>query len=122
MPTPPTPARQPLRIIDLVAGIVILIIGALTGFIMLALIGQFSGLSAACEGVTPDGLACDGGYLNGILILGTAVVVFGWFLTAGFFIVRILRRKLAFWLPLVGIVVIFAAYYLVAILLQPYLA
>jgi hypothetical protein len=122
MPTPPTPARKPLRILDLVAGILLAIVGALTGFIMLALIGQFSALSAACEGITPDGLRCDSGYLSAMLILGTAIVVFGWFLTTGFFIVRILRRQLAFWLPLVGIVVILAAYYVVAILLQPYLA
>ncbi len=121
MSTPPTPARPPLRIIDLVAGIVLAIIGALLGFIMLALIGQFGGFSAACEGVTPDGIQCDGGFLSAVLIIGTALVVFGWFVTVGFFIVRILRRRLAFWLPLVGILVIFAAYYAVAILLQPYL-
>ncbi len=121
MPTPPTPARQPLRILDLIVGIVIAIMGALTGFIMLGLIGQFSGFAAACEGITAEGLRCNGGYLNGVLILGTAIVVFGWFVTAGFFIVRILRRRLAFWLPIVGFVVILAAYYIVAILLQPYL-
>jgi hypothetical protein len=116
-----TPARRPLRILDLVAGVALLIIGMLTGFVMLAMLGQFNGLSAACEGVAVDGLRCDGGYLSGILILGTGIVVFGWFLTAGFFIVRILQRRLAFWLPLVGIVVILAAYYVVAIALQPYL-
>ena len=121
MPTPPTPARKPLRILDLVAGIVILIVGALIGFIMLGLIAQFSGLAAACEGVTPDGLRCNAGFLNGSVILGTAIVVFGWFLTAGFFVVRILRRQLAFWLPLVGIVVMIAAFYVIAILVQPYI-
>ncbi|MEO5922150.1 MAG: DUF6264 family protein [Pseudolysinimonas sp.] len=122
MPTTTPPARTPLRILDLIVGIVLLIIGALTGFVMLALIGQFSGLAEACEGVAAEGLSCDGGYLNVTLIIGTAIVVFGWFLTAGFFVVRILRRQLAFWLPIVGIVSILAAYYVVAILLQPYLA
>ena len=121
MPTPPTPARKPLRIIDLIAGIVIAIIGALIGFIMLGQVGQFSALSAACEGVTPDGLRCNAGYLNGSVILSTAIVVFGWFLTVGFFVVRILRRQLAFWLPLVGIVVMVAAFYVIAILVQPYI-
>ena len=121
MPTTPPPDRKPLRILDLIVGIALLIIGALTGLVMLAMVGQFSGLSAACEGVAVDGLRCDGGYLNGIVILGTAIVVFGWFVTAGFFVVRILQRRLAFWLPIVGIIVILAAYYVVAILLQPYL-
>lgn len=121
MPTTPPPARKPLRILDLTVGIVLLIIGALIGFIMLALLGQFSGLAEACGGVAVEGLRCDSGYLNGMLILGTGIVVFGWFLTSGFFIVRVLRRQLAFWLPLVGIAVILAAYYVVAILLQPYL-
>jgi hypothetical protein len=116
-----TPDRRPLRVLDLIAGIALLIIGALIGFVMLAMLGQFNGLSAACEGVDADGLRCDGGYLSAVLIIGTAVVVFGWFLTAGFFVVRILRRRLAFWLPIVGIVAILAAYYVVAILLQPYL-
>jgi hypothetical protein len=121
MPTTTPPARTPLRILDLIVGIALLIIGALTGLVMLAMLGQFGGLSVACDGVAADGLRCDGGYLSGILVLGTAIVVFGWFVTAGFFVVRILQRRLAFWLPIVGIIVILAAYYVVAILLQPYL-
>jgi hypothetical protein len=121
MPTTTPPARTPLRILDLIAGIALLIVGALTGLVMLAMLGQFGGLTVACDGVAADGLRCDGGYLSGILVLCTAIVVFGWFVTAGFFVVRILQRRLAFWLPIVGIVVILAAYYVVAILLQPYL-
>ncbi len=115
-----TPERRPLRILDLVAGIVLAIIGAFTGLIMLTLVTQLSGLSVVCEGVEPDGVQCDNGYLNAVLILGTAIVVFGWFVTTGFFIVRVLRRQLAFFLPLIGIIVILAAYYVVAILLQAY--
>lgn len=98
------------------------IIGAFIALIMLTLVSQLSGLSAVCEGIEPDGVACNQTYLNVVLIVGTALVVFGWCLTIGFFIVRVIRRQLAFFLPIIGIVIVLAAYYLVAILLNAYVS
>ena len=108
-----TPARRPVRKLDLIAGILMAAVGGLIGLLVLALLAQVGRLPTDCAG-------CSAGYLSGMVILGTAIVVFGWFVTTGLFIVRILRRQLAFWLPIVGIVVIFAAFYLVAFLVRAY--
>ena len=43
--------------------------------------------------------------------------MFAWFLTFGFFIVRVLRRQIGFFLPLIGIVAMIVGYYLVLIIL-----
>jgi len=115
-----TPDRRPLRPLDLIAGIVLAIVGGLIGLIMLNLMAQLGNLGVECEGIAPDGLRCNPDYLAGMVALGTAIVVLGWFVTTGFFVVRVLRRRLAFFLPLIGIVVMIAGFYLVAILLQPY--
>ena len=117
MTTPPPPAKKPLRIIDLVAGLVLAIIGALIGFIMLGYVAQLSQLSAICEGVDVDGTRCSPAFLSAMGVIGLGIVVFAWFLTFGFFVVRVLRRQVAFFLPLLGIVAMIAGYYLVLIVL-----
>jgi len=47
--------------------------------------------------------------------------VFGWFLPAGFLVVREARRRTVFWLPLLSIAVMIASFYLIAGLLSAYL-
>jgi hypothetical protein len=103
--------------IDLVVGIALTVLGALVGLVMLAYITQLGQLSALCEGIPADGTRCDPGFLGGMGILGTAVVVLGWFLPAGFLVVRAIQRKLVFFLPIVAIVVMYAGYVLVSALL-----
>jgi hypothetical protein len=116
MTTPP-PAKKPLRIVDLVAGLALSVLGALIGFIMLGYMTQLSQLSAICEGVDVDGVRCSPGFLGAMTVVGIAIVVFAWFLTFGFFIVRVVRRRVGFFLPLLGIVAMIAGYYLVLIIL-----
>jgi hypothetical protein len=106
-----------VRTIDLVVGIGLTILAALIGLVMLAYVTQLGQLSALCEGVTPDGTRCDPGYLGAMGVLGTTVVVLGWFLPAGFLIVRAIQRRLVFFLPVVSIVVMYAGYILVSALL-----
>jgi hypothetical protein len=115
-----TAARPPLRVLDLVASILIAILGAMIGVILLAYVAQLGALQTLCDGASADGLVCNGGYLTGVSVLGAALVVFAWFLTAGFALVRILRRRLAFWLPIVGIVAMIAGFYLIALLANAY--
>ncbi len=50
-------------------------------------------------------------------IIGVGIVVFAWFLSVGFFIVRALRRRLGFWVPLVGIGVMIVGFYLTSAVL-----
>ena len=121
MPTPPTPPaarRTPLQVVDLVAGIALTIIAALNGVIMLGFVTQLGGLSAECAGIAPDGTHCSPGFLSAMGILGTAIVVFAWFLAAGFLIVRAVQRRVVFWVPIAGFAVMIAGFYLVTALLS----
>jgi hypothetical protein len=117
MTTTPPPAKKPLRVVDLVAGLALSVLGALIGLIMLGYMAQLSQLSGICEGVDVEGARCSPGFLGAMTVAGIAIVVFAWFLTFGFFIVRVVRRRVGFFLPLVGIVVMIAGYYLVLIIL-----
>ena len=117
MTTPP-PARKPLRIVDLVIGIVLAVIGGLIGTVMLAYMGQLSEVAVICEGVPADGLRCNPTYLSAVTVIGVGIVIFAWFLSTGFFIVRVLRRQLAFFVPIIGVVAMILGYYLVLILLS----
>ena len=111
------PERGPLRIPDIVAGVILLVIAALIGFIMLAYMLQLSGLSAVCEGIEVDGLRCSPTFLSTMTIVGIGIVIFAWFVSLGFFIVRVLRRQLGFWVPLAGIVAMIAGFYLTSAVL-----
>jgi hypothetical protein len=116
--TTPRPERsRTTRIIDLVVGIALTVIAALIGLVMLAYVTQLGQLSAVCTGLTPEGTRCDPGFLGAMGVLGTAIVVLGWFLPAGFLVVRAIQRRLVFFLPVVALVVMYAGYLLVSALL-----
>lgn len=115
-PPPPPAKRTPLQIFDIVAGVLLLLLAMLIGFIMLAYITQLGTLSSECEGIDPDGMRCSPGFLSAMGVLGTGIVVFAWFLAAGFLIVRIIRRKVVFFLPIIAVVVMIAGFYLVTAL------
>lgn len=115
-PSPPAAKRTPLQLLDIVAGILLLIVAMLIGFIMLAYITQLGSLSSECDGVDPDGMRCSPGFLSAMGVLGTGIVVFAWFLAAGFLIVRIIRRRIVFFLPLIAVIVMIAGFYLVTAL------
>lgn len=119
----PRTARElsgPARILDLVVGIALTVIGAGVGLIMLNYVTQLGGLSAVCEGVAPEGLRCAPGFLEAMTVAGTAIVVFGWALPAGFLVVRAVRRQRVFWLPIIAIVVMIAGWYVVTGALSAY--
>ena len=119
MSAAPTPAgrRTPAQLADLVVGILLTVTSGLLGLLMLSQLSQLSGLGVICEGVTPDGLRCNPDFLNAVVIVGYAIVLFAWALGLGWLIVRAIRRRLVFWIPLVSGVVILAAFYVVAIIL-----
>jgi hypothetical protein len=112
-PPPPAARRSPLAILDIVVGVLLVIVTAMIGAIMLAYVTQLSSLSSECEGIAPDGARCDPGFLAAMGIVGTGIVVFAWFLSAGFVIVRAIQRKIVFFIPLIGFAVMIAGYYVV---------
>lgn len=114
MTTPPHPARRtPLAILDIVAAIVLAFLAALIGLVFLAYLGQLSALSEACEGIAADGARCAPGFLAGLQTVGFAIVIFAWFVTTGFIVVRVLRRRMVFFLPLLGVAIMIAGFYAV---------
>ena len=117
-PTPPAAPRTPLQWLDLVVGILLTAIAGLTGLVMLAVVNQLGGLSAECEGIAEAGTHCSSGFLSGMVILGTGIVVFAWFLGLGFLIVRAVRRRVVFFLPFIAFAVMIAGFYLVTALIS----
>jgi hypothetical protein len=121
MTTTPPVRRSPAQIIDIVVGLVLAALGALTGVAFLAVLQQYSGLSQLCDGESAEGVRCSPGYLSGMIALGFAGVIFGWFLTTGFMVVRFLRRRFGFWLPLLGVAVMIATSWAISAALSAYL-
>jgi hypothetical protein len=114
--TPPERSRA-ARTIDLVVGIILALLTGLIGLVMLGYMTQLGQLSTLCDGVDPDGTRCSPGFLGAMGVLGTAIVVLGWFLPTGFLVVRALQRRWVFFLPIVSLVVMVAGYFLVTAVL-----
>ncbi|MGN6502747.1 MAG: hypothetical protein ACTHKX_07585 [Pseudolysinimonas sp.] len=112
--TTPAPRRSSLQWADLVAGLVLTGISGLLALVMLAQLAQLAGLGVICDGVAPDGARCSPAFLTGTIIGGYAIVIFAWALGLGLLIVRAVRRRTVFWVPLASVAVIIAAFYLVA--------
>jgi hypothetical protein len=115
---PSAPRRTASQWIDLVVGLLLTGIGGLLGLVMLTQLAQLAGLSVICEGIIADGARCSPAFLSGAIIVGYAIVIFAWALGLGLLIVRAVRRRTVFWVPLASIAVIIAAFYLVAIVLS----
>jgi hypothetical protein len=115
--TPAAGRSRPVRIADLVVAIVLAVIGAMIGLIVMSTLAQYSGLSAECQGSTIDGARCSPVFLSTSIIIGYALVIFAWFITTGLIVVRAIRRRLTFFLPLIGVVVMIAAIWLVTALI-----
>jgi hypothetical protein len=114
----PTTPRSTLQWADLVAGVLFTVVGGLLGLVMLTQLSQLAGLDVICDGVAPDGARCSPAFLTGAIILGYAIVIFAWALGLGLLIVRAIRRRTLFWVPLASAAVIIAAFYVVAIVLS----
>lgn len=114
----PAPPRSTLQWADLITGLLLTAIAGLLALVMLSQLAQLSGLSVICAGIAPDGARCSPAFLTGAIIVGYAMVIFAWALGLGLLIVRAVRRRTVFWVPLASVAVIIAAFYLVAIVLS----
>jgi hypothetical protein len=116
--SPSAPRRTASQWIDLIVGLLLTGIGGLLGLVMLTQLAQLAGLSVICEGITPDGARCSPAFLSGAIVVGYAIVIFAWALGLGLLVVRAVRRRTVFWVPVASIAVIIAAFYFVAIVLS----
>ncbi|WP_255447243.1 hypothetical protein [Schumannella soli] len=108
-PTTRAPRNRALVIADLVVGIAILAFALVLAFVCVNILGG-PGLSAACT----DTAGCDTGALGTTTLIATAVIIFGFAAGLAIFVVRALQRRWAWFGPLIGLVVIIAAFYAAA--------
>jgi len=107
--TTPTPASTspssrrplPLAILDIAAGIIIGVIGLATGIGVLATVAQFGALEGGNEGLRSA--------TSSALI---AVVIFGWAIPSGMFLVRAIQRRYAFYWPIIGLLIVIISFYI----------
>lgn len=108
------PPRSGTRLaVELVVGLALAFVGAVFAFGLVVTLSQLGGVAANCAET-----GCNGGAVSGVVVLGLATVIFGWAITLGLFIVRLIQRRWAWFWPLIGIVVMVAGFYLIALLVS----
>jgi hypothetical protein len=118
--TPPTPRSRTVLLTDRVVGIALALATGYIALLFLAQLSQFSQLASngnPCDGVAADGLRCSAGFLNAMIIVGFALVVFAWCITTGLMIVRFIRQRLGWFLPLIGFGAMVAGFYIPVVVL-----
>jgi hypothetical protein len=112
-PTPGRPRNPVLVTVDILAGIVLIVIGVALSIGVVFTVGQFPALVSECGSAAPGGVPCEaGGLVSTVALIVIAIAVFAAALGLGFFVVRLIQKRLAFYWPLLGIVVTIAALYI----------
>ena len=110
-PEPAAPARRRslvLVVLDITVGVIVILFG-----IVLALGVIVTALSFANLQVTDETLR------STIINVMIAVVIFGWAITSGMFVIRAIQRRYAFYWPIIGIIIIVLSFYLGALVVGP---
>lgn len=112
-PTVP-PRRNPVvTVIDIVVGVAIALIGIVFGLVILSTAGQYISINeGGCTADSYAGLECNAGALSLAVSALTAVTIFAWAITSGLFIVRLLKRRIGFYWPIIGIVLMVAGFWI----------
>lgn len=109
--TPRAKRNPALVVLDIAAGAVLLVISLFIGLAVLVSAVQYQGLLVQCGAGPYTGLTCNSTVL-GIVIFGLiAVAVLAFFLGLGFFVVNLLRKRYAFYWPLLAIAVTVGLFY-----------
>ncbi len=109
------PTSPPPRTWDFLLTVIAIIIEVLLGIV---LIFSAIALSLANQGCDTTVAACDPGRVQFGLLLATWGAPLIGLVTAVVGIVRVLRRKLAFWIPLLGIVLMAGAFLLGTVIID----
>jgi uncharacterized BrkB/YihY/UPF0761 family membrane protein len=108
------PARRrniALVVLDIAAGILLLFVGVAVALTVITQALAYRGLHAQCGAGPFDGIECNGAVLNIVVYGLIAVAVLALFLGFGMFIVNLIRKRVAFYWPLAGVVVSLVLFY-----------
>ena len=108
---PPPPGRRPLRTWDLVVTIILLVLDG-----VLAAIMSFFGFFLAMAGDSCEARDCNADFIAVGLMVAVALPWILLIVVAIVSIVLLVKRRLAFWVPLVGGVLIIASWFIGAVI------
>ncbi len=110
--SPDAPRRSVARlVIDIVVSVVLLVFGAVLSLIVLGYATLYNGLTADCGSGPFDGIQCNATVLSITVLALMAITILSYFLAFGMVIVSLIRKRLTFWWPLGGLIVIVIAFY-----------
>jgi Na+-transporting NADH:ubiquinone oxidoreductase subunit NqrD len=64
------------------------------------------GLAASCTNATASGTQCGPGFLSTLVLVGYTACLFGFGLPVGFTVVRLIRKRRAWYWPLISLVLV----------------
>lgn len=109
---PPPRRRNPvLVVLDIVVAVVLLAIGAVLALAVISTATSYAAIQAECGAGPYDGLRCNPTALSIVVYGLIAVAILALFLAFGMVIVNLIRKRLVFYWPLIGIVVTVALFY-----------
>jgi len=108
----PAPRRNPaLLALDVIAGVIVIAITIVLALVVLVTVSQYPLLQQTCTTAVSGGVACSPLFMNTVVIVTSGIVVFAAFIGVGMFIVRLIRKRLAFVWPLAMFILIVIAFY-----------
>jgi len=108
----PAPKRNPALVaLDLSAGFILGVIALFIGLAIVGVTGSYSGILKACGAGPYEGMVCNEGYLSTVVFIITAIAIFAFAIPAGMFVVNAIRKRTAWYWPLIGIVISVVAFY-----------
>jgi len=115
-PASAVPARRRnalLITLDIIAGGIVIAFGLVFGLVVYAAGEQYAAINdGVCVNGPYEGLTCNAGALSVIVFATVGITLLVWALTSGMFIVNLIRRKYAFYWPIIGVVIMVASFWI----------
>ena len=103
------PRNRALVVVDIIAGVVLVLFGAVLALAVITTALAYQGLTAQCGSGPFEGLTCNASMLSAVTIGMIVVAVLAAFLGFGFFLVNLIRKRYTLWWPLGAVVVMVIA-------------
>ncbi len=97
--------------VDIIVSVMLLTFGAVLALIVLGYATLFGGLTARCGSGPFTGIECNATVLSITVFAMMAVTILSYFLAVGMVIVSLIRKRVTFWWPLGGVILIIIAFY-----------